>query len=80
MKTKLKRICFTGKRKPIKWSTFVKLCFKYMRKHPCCDVTWYPDGTITSSAFVNNVNRWLLHWLPAYVIDALTWTIGGRPM
>lgn len=51
-----------------------------MRKHPCCDVMWYPDGTITSSIFVNNVNRWLLHWLPAYVVDALTWATGGRPM
>lgn len=72
--------CCTGMRRPITWSQFIGLCFKYMRRHPFSEVTWYPDGTVTSSRLWNETNRWLLHWLPAYVMDGLTWLVGGKPM
>lgn len=51
-----------------------------MRKHPFAEVTWYPDGTVTSSRTFNTINRILLHWLPAYIIDGLVWMSGGKPM
>ncbi|CAH1164707.1 unnamed protein product [Phaedon cochleariae] len=72
--------CCTGVTKPIKWKDFIALCFKYTRKHPFSEVSWYPDGTVTSSRLVNTVNRYLLHWLPAYMIDAIVWISGGKPM
>lgn len=71
--------CSTGQQKPITWYTFIDLCFKYMRKHPFSDVTWYPDGTVTASALLNNVNKVLLHWVPAYILDASVWLSGGKP-
>ncbi|KAJ8965743.1 hypothetical protein NQ314_003921 [Rhamnusium bicolor] len=72
--------CCTGQRKPIKWKDFISLCFKYMRKHPFSEVTWYPDGTVTASRTLNTINRYLLHWLPAYVMDSVVWIMGGKPI
>jgi fatty acyl-CoA reductase len=51
-----------------------------MRKHPFSEVTWYPDGTVTASRTLNILNKYLLHWLPAYVLDSLVWMTGGKPM
>lgn len=51
-----------------------------MRKHPFSDVTWYPDGTITASRLYNIINSYLLHWVPAYLLDAVVWISGGKPM
>ncbi|EFA04974.1 Putative fatty acyl-CoA reductase CG5065-like Protein [Tribolium castaneum] len=72
--------CSTGQRRPITWKHFVGLCFKYMRKHPFSDVTWYPDGTVTASRTLNIINKYLLHWLPAYIMDGLVWMAGGKPI
>ncbi|GJQ78030.1 hypothetical protein Trydic_g2376 [Trypoxylus dichotomus] len=72
--------CVTGQRKPITWSNFIGLSFKYMRKHPFSDIQWYPDGTVTASIFRNTMNKFFLHWLPAYVLDAFVWMFGGKPI
>lgn len=72
--------CCTGLRKPITWSKFIQLCFKYMRVHPFSDVTWYPDGTVTASALQNMVLRHLVGWLPAYLIDGAVYITGGKPV
>ncbi|CAG9857442.1 unnamed protein product [Phyllotreta striolata] len=72
--------CCTGMRKPIKWKDFVHLCFKYSRKHPVMDVSFYPAGSVTSHRYVNNVRKYLLHWLPAYVVDTVVRIWGGKPI
>lgn len=72
--------CSTGHRNGISWKNFIEYCFVYMRKHPFAEVTWYPDGRITDSALFNTVNMYLLHWLPAWVIDTGVWMFGGKPM
>ncbi|KAJ8958415.1 hypothetical protein NQ318_002197 [Aromia moschata] len=72
--------CCTGQRNPIKWKEFIGLSFKYMRKHPFSSVSWYPDGTVTASRTLNTVNRYLLHWLPAYIMDSAVWLTGGKPI
>ncbi|KAJ8978354.1 hypothetical protein NQ317_002663 [Molorchus minor] len=63
--------CCTGQRRPITWKKFIGLCFKYMRKNPLSEVTWYPDGTVTISRTLNTINRYLLQWLPAYIMDSV---------
>lgn len=78
--TKPHNCLFTGQRKPISWKNFIGLCFKYMRKHPFSEVTWYPDGKVTSSRIFNTINQIFLHWLPAYFLDSLVWFTGGKPM
>ncbi|GLV36881.1 uncharacterized protein CBL_02284 [Carabus blaptoides fortunei] len=72
--------CSTGQRMPITWSKFIGLCFVYMRKHPFSEVTWYPDGKITDSVVLNKVNTYLLHWLPAWIMDTAVWIVGGKPI
>ncbi|KAB0791554.1 hypothetical protein PPYR_03354 [Photinus pyralis] len=72
--------CCTGLRRPITWNRFIKLCFVYMRKHPFSEIKWYPDGTVTSSVLRNNVYRIFLQWLPAYIMDAMRWLIGSKPI
>lgn len=78
--SKLSSCIFLGQRKPIRWNDFINLCFKYMRQHPFSEVTWYPDGTVTSSRILNFINRIFLHWLPAYLIDGIVRLSGGKPM
>lgn len=72
--------CCTGQQNPIKWGDFIDLCFKFMRKHPFSEINWYPDGTVTASRTMNEINRYLFHWLPAYVMDGIIWLTGGKPM
>ncbi|XP_050292855.1 putative fatty acyl-CoA reductase CG5065 [Anthonomus grandis grandis] len=72
--------CVTGQRKPITWNVFVDICFKYLRMHPLSEISWYPDGSVTSSRTINAVKRVLLHWIPAYVIDSAVWVTGGKPI
>ncbi|KAJ8916621.1 hypothetical protein NQ315_000266 [Exocentrus adspersus] len=72
--------CCTGQRKPIKWKDFIGMCFKYMRKHPFSQISWYPDGTVTASRTLNWFNKCFLHWLPAYILDSLVWLTGGKPI
>ncbi|KAF5281654.1 hypothetical protein FQR65_LT14584 [Abscondita terminalis] len=72
--------CCTGLRQPITWHKFIDLCFIYMRKHPFSEITWYPDGTVTSSALQNSIYRLFLQWLPAYILDGIVWMLGGKPI
>ncbi|XP_076255528.1 putative fatty acyl-CoA reductase CG5065 [Rhynchophorus ferrugineus] len=72
--------CVTGQRKPITWSDFVNICFKYFRVYPLSDVNWYPGGYITSSATVNIIKQYAYHYAPAYVLDFATWLAGGKPI
>lgn len=72
--------CCTGQQKPITWQRFIRLCFVYMRIHPFSEVSWYPDGTVTSCKYLNNFNQFFLHWIPAYFMDAIVWVAGGKPI
>nr|XP_022899728.1 putative fatty acyl-CoA reductase CG5065 [Onthophagus taurus]XP_022899729.1 putative fatty acyl-CoA reductase CG5065 [Onthophagus taurus] len=72
--------CVTGQRKPITWSNFVGTCFKYMRKHPFSNISWYPSGTVTASIVYNTFNKIFLHWLPAYILDTFVFIFGGKPI
>ncbi|KAL3270689.1 hypothetical protein HHI36_021217 [Cryptolaemus montrouzieri] len=72
--------CSTGQQKPITWKNFIGLCFVYMRKYPYSEVSWYPDGTTTSSKLLNTLNQYFLHWAPAYVMDYFLHLTGGKPM
>ncbi|KAK9886421.1 hypothetical protein WA026_016701 [Henosepilachna vigintioctopunctata] len=72
--------CSTGQQKPITWKNFIGLCFVYMRKYPISNVSWYPDGTVTSSRIFNICNQYLLHWAPAYIMDFVLHLTGAKPM
>ncbi|CAH1107531.1 unnamed protein product [Psylliodes chrysocephalus] len=72
--------CCSGMRKPIKWKDFVYYCFKYSRKHPVMDVSFYPSGSVTSRRYVHAIRTFLWHWLPAYIIDTVVQISGGKPV
>lgn len=80
MQEKTQHLMFVGQQNPISWKNFIDSCFIYMRKHPFTEVSWYPDGTATSSKVLNMVNQYLLHWAPAYVMDFVVNLTGGKPM
>jgi hypothetical protein len=72
--------CCTGQKAPITWKEFVTQCFVSMRKHPLGDLMWYPDGRCRSSRLVNTFCSYTLHYFPAYLIDAVSWLTGKKPM
>lgn len=72
--------CCTGQKAPITWKKFVQQCFESMRKHPLGDLMWYPDGKARSSRLINALNKYALHYVPAYLLDAVSWAVGRKPM
>lgn len=72
--------CCTGQKAPITWKEFVRKCFDAMRKHPLGDLMWYPDGTCYSSALANSLGKYTFHFLPAYLIDAISRAVGRKPI
>lgn len=72
--------CCTGQQRPVTWKQFVDLCFVYMRTHPARELMWYPDGKCRSQRFTNAFCRYMLHVLPAYVIDLGSRIAGKKPM
>ncbi|XP_014293865.1 putative fatty acyl-CoA reductase CG5065 [Halyomorpha halys] len=72
--------CCTGQKAPITWKKFVQQCFESMRKHPLGDLMWYPDGKARSSRLINALNKYTLHYVPAYLLDAVSWAVGRKPI
>lgn len=72
--------CCTGQKAPITWKEFVRQSFIAMRKHPLSDMLWYPDGKCRSNAIVNCYMKYFLHFLPAYLVDSVSWLTGKKPM
>lgn len=72
--------CCTGQKAPITWKEFVHQCFLSMRKHPLGDLMWYPDGQCRSNYLMNSICKYTLHFFPAYILDALSWLSGKKPI
>lgn len=43
-------------------------------------VVWYPGGSLKKSRFMHNICILFFHMIPAYVIDALLFLAGYKPM
>ncbi|XP_046382377.1 putative fatty acyl-CoA reductase CG5065 [Ischnura elegans] len=72
--------CTSGSQNPITWKEFVDGCFTYLHKHPMGGMMWYPAGRCRSSPLADSVCRVAFHTAPAYLIDAIRWLTGKRPI
>ncbi|BES94894.1 acyl-CoA reductase [Nesidiocoris tenuis] len=72
--------CCTGQKAPITWKEFVGQCFGAMRKHPLSNMMWYPDGQCRSNVVANYIVKSAFHFLPAYILDGISWLSGKKPM
>lgn len=72
--------CVTSRRNPITWGEFVNYSIQNMIKHPMEDVVWYPTGALRMNRPMNMIHGYLAHYLPAYILDLFSWSMGKKPM
>lgn len=72
--------CVTSQRNPITWGEFVNYSIQNMIKHPMEDVVWYPTGALRMNRTLNMIHGYLVHYIPAYVLDLFAWSMGKKPM
>ncbi|XP_068621786.1 fatty acyl-CoA reductase wat-like [Battus philenor] len=65
---------------PLTWKNFMKYNEIYGLKVPTKQAVWYYLFYITPSKFLYTLTCFLLHWIPAYIIDAIAVLIGKKPM
>ncbi|XP_055839875.1 putative fatty acyl-CoA reductase CG5065 [Episyrphus balteatus] len=72
--------CCTGQRHPITWGKFVNHAIAQVRKHPLEGCLWYPTGVLRMSRPLNTMHGFLVHYIPAYVLDILARLTGKKPV
>lgn len=72
--------CVTRKQNPINWGTFMGTTVKYMIRHPLEGVFWYPTWALRTNRQLNKLLVYMLHYIPAYVIDLFAWASRKKPM
>ncbi|CAG0880705.1 unnamed protein product [Cyprideis torosa] len=71
--------CVSGERNPILWDEIQIWGNRILRQNPFNDAIWYPSGTFTSHYWLNNIQVFFLHLIPAHVIDLLSILVGKKP-
>jgi len=69
----------SGEIKPLTWGEIEEYGIKSVYNYPVESVMWYPGGSFKNNAFHDRVSRWLFHYLPAYLIDALLAIFWRKP-
>uniref|UniRef100_A0A1I8M522 Fatty acyl-CoA reductase n=1 Tax=Musca domestica TaxID=7370 RepID=A0A1I8M522_MUSDO len=72
--------CCTGQRHPITWGKFVNYAVDHVRKHPLEGCAWYPGGSLRNSPTINAVNAFVVHYIPAYILDVMARLVGKKPI
>ncbi|KAG4068112.1 hypothetical protein HA402_001537 [Bradysia odoriphaga] len=70
--------CVNGNRQPITWQEFVTRSITYMVEHPMEGAIWYPTTVLHTNRFTHATLHYLVHYLPAYVLDFISWSMGKR--
>ncbi|KAL5289055.1 hypothetical protein ACFFRR_009324 [Megaselia abdita] len=71
--------CCTGKNHPIAWGQFVDYTMTSVRQHPLEACLWYPTGVIRMNRTINLLHGFLVHYIPAYVMDTFLRLSGKKP-
>ncbi|XP_037814873.1 putative fatty acyl-CoA reductase CG5065 [Lucilia sericata] len=71
--------CCTGQRHPITWGKFVNYAIDHVRKHPLEGCVWYPGGVLRRNVTINAVQGFILHYIPAYILDIIARFAGKKP-
>ncbi|KAL7291031.1 hypothetical protein TKK_0015169 [Trichogramma kaykai] len=64
----------------VSWAEIINIGRRNMEKVPLNGVVWYPGGSMKKSRFVHNVCVLFFHMIPAYLIDALIFLAGHKPI
>lgn len=64
---------------PLTWGQFTELNIQNGFDYPFSSAIWYLSFHMHKTAFMNRIYMFLLHILPAMLIDALSICIGQRP-
>ncbi|XP_039752663.1 fatty acyl-CoA reductase wat-like [Pararge aegeria] len=65
---------------PLSWENFMKYNEVHGFEVPTISAIWYYLFMITPSKFLYNFYCLFLHWIPAYIVDAVLVLIGKKPM
>ncbi|GAB6030004.1 hypothetical protein CHUAL_005696 [Chamberlinius hualienensis] len=71
--------CTSGGINRLTWGDIQALGFKYLTHNPMNKVIWYPGGSFKASRLYNDLCAFVVHFLPAYCLDALNWATGKKP-
>ena len=65
----------------ITWAEIIEKFHKIVRDEvPFNRVAWYPVVSMKKSRLINNICVILFHMIPAYLIDALIFFSGNKPV
>ncbi|KAL0122080.1 hypothetical protein PUN28_007091 [Cardiocondyla obscurior] len=64
----------------VTWREIIERGRKITEKIPLNGVVWYPGGSLKSSRLMHNICILLFHMIPAYIIDALLFLAGYKPI
>ncbi|XP_037036416.1 putative fatty acyl-CoA reductase CG5065 [Bradysia coprophila] len=70
--------CVNSNRQPITWSQFVNNSLTHIIRHPLEGVIWYPTAILHTNRLKHTILHYLVHYLPAYVLDLVSWSVGKR--
>lgn len=66
--------------KPLTWELFQDLSTKHCLQIPSEKCIWHSTFTMTENVYIHAILVFLLHTLPAYIVDFLAICIGRKPM
>jgi fatty acyl-CoA reductase len=65
----------------ITWAEIIEMGRQVIKEEvPFNGVVWYPGGSMKKSKLLHNICTILFHLLPAYLLDALIFLSGNKPM
>jgi len=70
--------CSTGYMNPLTWNRFREIGFNAWMKYPTREMMWYPNCTFKMNTVVHKMETAVFHYLPAYLIDAVSYLAGKR--
>nr|QLI61999.1 fatty acyl-CoA reductase 9 [Streltzoviella insularis] len=70
----------SSEQRPLTWERFMKFNETYGFEVPTMQAVWYYLFYLTPSKFVYSLYCFLLHWIPAYLVDGVAVLIGKKPM
>ncbi|XP_055387921.1 putative fatty acyl-CoA reductase CG5065 isoform X2 [Condylostylus longicornis] len=72
--------CCTGQQHPITWGQFVEYAMRETRRHPLEGCLWYPTGVLRMNRSINKFYGFLVHYIPAYILDTMARLAGKKPI
>lgn len=71
--------CTCPDQNAITWKDVVNIILPQLQKYPSLDVYGKPGGTVTSSSIIYFMCRLTYHYLPAFLVDAVSLFLCRKP-